>query len=175
MTKPPISRDMNFATRDYRLSARIAAGLAAVSAVLLVVSLGIAVTVLTGRSEGTALERQIADLAGRMEKLQTALNERDRLLKELGTMTALMESKRFSWTGLLTNIERVFPTGVALDRLQCDMKERSLLLDGRAQSPEALRNLVIGLERSSAFSDSQLRHQSVERGVISFTIGVRYR
>lgn len=175
MTRPPISRDMNFAARDYMLSARIVAGLAAVSVVLLVVFLGIAATVLTGRSERAALDRQIADLAVRTEKLQAMLSERDRLLKELGNMTALMESKRFSWTGLLTSIERVFPPGVALDRLQCNMKERSLLLDGRAQSPESLRNLVIGLERSPAFSDSQLRHQSVERGVISFTIGVRYR
>ena len=175
MTRPPISRDMNFATRDYRISARIVAGLAVVSAVLLLVFLGIAITALTGRSEGATLDRQVADLAGRTEKLQAVLNERDRLLKELGNMTALMESRRFSWTSLLTNIEQVFPAGVALDRLQCNPKERSLLLEGRAQSPESLRNLVIGLERSPAFSDSQLRHQSVERGVISFTIGVRYR
>lgn len=166
---------MNFATRDYRLSARIVAGLAAASAVLLLVFLGIAITALTGRSEGATLDRQVADLAGRTEKLQAVLNERDRLLKELGNMTALMESRHFSWTSLLTSIEQVFPAGVALDRLQCNIKERSLLLDGRAQSPESLRNLVIGLERSPAFSDSQLRHQSVERGVISFTIGVRYR
>lgn len=166
---------MNFVTRDYRLSARIVAGLAVVSAALLLALAGIAAAALTGRSEGAALGRQVADLAERTGKLQPVLNERDRLFRELGNMTALLESKRFSWTGLLTNIERVFPVGVALDSLLCNPKERSLLLEGRAQSPESLRNLVIGFERSPAFFDSQLRNQSVEKGVISFSIGVRYR
>lgn len=166
---------MNFVTRDYRLSTHIVAGLAAVSAVLLLVFLGIAATALAERPKGAALDRQVADIAERTEKLQTILDERDHLLRELGTMNALMESKRFSWTSLLTSIERVFPAGVALERLQCTPKERSLILDGRAQTPESLRNFVIGLERSPAFADPQLRHQSVEKGVISFTIGVRYR
>lgn len=175
MTRPPVSRGINFAARDYRFSARVVAWLIVVSGILVLIFLGMAATILSSRSEETALARQAAELAERTGKLQTLLNERDRLLKEMGSMTTLLESKRFSWTGLMTNIERVFPVGVALDRLQCNPKERTLLLEGRAQSPESLRNLVVGLERSPSFTDSQLRHQSVERGIISFTMGVRYR
>jgi hypothetical protein len=69
----------------------------------------------------------------------------------------------------------VFPAGAALERLQYDPKDRSLVLDGRAQSPEALRNLMVGLEKSPLFKDPLLKHQSVEKGVISFTVGAHYR
>lgn len=167
--------DMNFATRDYRLSLLAVRGLAAFAAFLLVAAVLLGWGILAHRAERSAIGRQTAELNARNGQIAGVLEERDRLLKELASMAALVEARRFSWTGLLTSIEQVFPTGVALDRVQYHPKDRSLILEGRAQSPESLRGLMVGLERSPAFASSQLKHQSIEKGVISFTVGVRCR
>jgi Tfp pilus assembly protein PilN len=166
---------MNFAGRDYRLSMRLVSGIAAASAVLLIIAAATAWAVLSARNEKAALDRQTVDLMLRSEQVKSSLEERDRLLQDLNAMSGLIEARKFSWTRLLTGIEEVFPTGAALERLQYNPKDRSLVLDGRAQSPEALRNLMVGLEKSTSFKDPLLKHQSVEKGTISFTVGAHYR
>ncbi len=175
VTKPPVSWDMNFATRDYRLSVRLVAGLIAASVALLVVTGAMAWTILSYRGQKAALDRQMTDLAARNEHLQPLLAERDRLLRDLGSLSGLLAARNFSWTKLLTGIEEVFPAGAALEKLQYNPKDRTLVLEGRAQSPEALRNFMVGLEKAPLFKDPLLKHQSVEKGVISFTVGARYR
>lgn len=175
MTKPPVSWDMNFATRDYRLSRRLVAGLAMAGVVLLLAGLVTAWTIQGYRGKKAALDKQTADLAARTEQVQPLLAERDRLLNDLNSLSGLIEARKFSWTKLLTGIEEAFPPGAALERVQYKPKDRTLVLEGRAQSPEALRNFVVGLEKSPLFQDPLLKHQSVERGAISFTVGAHYR
>ncbi len=167
--------DMNFATRDYRLSSAVVRGLAALAACFLVAAAVLGWTISGHRAERASIERRIAELRERNGRIAGVLEERDRLVQELASMAAVVEARRFSWTGLLTSIEQVFPTGVALEHVQFHPKDRTLVLEGRAQSPEALRGLMVGLERSRAFTSSQLKHQSIEKGVISFTVGVRCR
>lgn len=173
--KPPLLIGLNFATRDYRLSTRLIAGLAAASVVLALLAAAFVWVALGYRADRVALDRQTADLAARNEQISRVLEERDRLQQDLASMSAVIDAKRFSWTNFLTSIEQVFPTGVALEKARYHPKDRTFILDGRAGSPESLRGLMAGLERSPAFSNPQLKHQSVEKGVISFTVEGRYR
>lgn len=166
---------MNFASRDYRLVFRIAAVctvLSGILAVAIVLQVWHAVSL---RADRAALEQQSAGLAERTEKLRPVLEERDRLLRDLASMSGLVQARSFSWTRLLTGIEQVFPPGAALERMKYDPKTRALVLEGRALSPEALRNFMAGLEQSSQFAEPLLKHQSVDKSVLTFTVGARYR
>jgi len=166
---------LNFARKNYRLIAGIYRGLVAVIVLLTAATIIIVAASLSLRSDVQALELRLKEMAAAEEKTQPLLAERDRVVKNLGAMTGLMESRRFSWTRLLTNIESVFPVGVALDRVEYKPKERVLALDGAAQSPESLRNLVVGLERSAWFKDPYLKHQSVDKGNIAFNVVASYQ
>ncbi len=100
--------------------------------------------------------------------------ERERLVKDLNAMSGLMDARKFSWTRLLSSIESVVPVGVALQKVQYSPQDHSLAMDGTAQSPESLRNLVVGLEKSSSFTDPFLKHQTLEKGSISFNVVAVY-
>ena len=67
------------------------------------------------------------------------------------------------------------PTGVALKHVKFNPKDATLTLNGMARSPESLRNLVVAMEKSSSFNNSFLKHQSLEKGNISFNVVAVYR
>jgi len=165
---------VNFASRNYRFAARLSAGLAAVI-VLLTALLAIQVWGFTeSRTGRMVLEQKLKQQSAQEEQIRLVLQERSQIVSDLTAMAALMEARRFSWTRLLTDLEATFPTGVALTKLEFNPKERTLVLDGVAQSPEALRNLMVGLERSSFFKDPLLKHQSLDKGSISFNAAAIY-
>ena len=165
---------INFASRNYRFAARLSAGLAAVT-VLLTALLAIQVWGFTDSRAGrTALEQKLKQQSDREEQNQPVLEERAQIVSDLTAMAGLMEARRFSWTRLLTNLETAFPIGVALTKLEFNPKERTLVIEGVAQSPEALRNLMVGLEKSAYFKDPLLKHQSVDKGIISFNVASFY-
>jgi Tfp pilus assembly protein PilN len=117
-----------------------------------------------------AVENKLNDAQATDEQTQPLFYEREQLVKDLTAMSGLLESRKFSWTRLLTSIEAVVPTGVALTRVEFNDKERTVMLDGKARSPEALRSLVVGLEKSASFKEPFLKHQSLEKGSISFNV-----
>ena len=161
---------VNFAGRNYRFAERLSAALAAMI-VLLAAVLTIQVwDFMDSRAARAALEQKLKQQSDREEQLRPILLERARIVSDLTAMAGLMEAKHFSWTRLLTGLEKVFPVGVALTKLDFNSKERALVIQGVAQSPEALRNLMVGLESSADFKDPQLKHQSVDKGIISFNV-----
>jgi Tfp pilus assembly protein PilN len=161
---------INFASRNYQLAARLSAGLAAVT-VLLTAVLAIQVWGFTDSRAGrTDLEQKLKQQSDREEQIRPVLQERAQIVSDLQAMAGLMEARRFSWTRLLTGLEAAFPTGVALTKLEFNPKERALVIEGVAQSPEALRNLMVGLETSKYFKDPLLKHQSIDKGIISFNV-----
>ncbi len=166
---------INFASRNYRLISRIYGVLAAINIVLLVVMALLLWTSRSHRADIAVLEQRQKELKVTEEQMKPVLIERDRVIKDLTAMSGLMETRRFSWTRLLTNIEAVVPTGVALDRLEYDRKGNSLSLEGKALSPESLRNLMVGLEKSESFKDPLLKHQSLDKGNISFNVVALYQ
>jgi Tfp pilus assembly protein PilN len=165
---------INFAGRNYRLAARLSAGLIALtvlfSAVLAIQVWGFA----ESRTGRVALEQKLTQQADREEQIRQVLQERAQIVSDLTAMAGLMEARRFSWTRLLTNLEKAFPIGVALTKLDFNPKERTLVIEGVAHTPEALRSLMVGLEKSTYFKDPLLKHQSVDKGTILFNVAAFY-
>ena len=165
---------INFASRNYRIVEKVRLALLAVNVLLALAIVAMVWTALSLRAQSAGMEGRIGDLLKTEEQFKPLLTERDRIVKEFASMSGLLESRRFSWTELLTDIEKVFPTGVALNKIEY-AKDGALMLDGAARSPESLRNLMVGLERSASFRDAYLKHQSVDKGSISFNVVVFYK
>lgn len=166
---------LNFASRNYRLIEKVLTGLVVGCVVLALAAAFMLWSAVSLRAQTAELEQQVQEARSRLAALQPVVQERERFVAELASMTELVEAKQFSWTRLLTGIEEIFPFGVALDKIAYNPKSRALTLDGHAQSPEALRNLVVGLERSSSFRDPLLKNQTIEKGRISFNVTAIYQ
>ena len=165
---------INFASRNYRLMAGVRTGLIAGSIVLGLVMAGMIWATISQRAEISRLDKKLKEAEAAEETVRPLLNEREQLVRDLSAMSGLMESRNFSWTRLMTVLEEVVPRGVALTHAEFNSKERTVILSGMAQSPEALRTMVVGLERSAAFKDPLLKHQSLEKGNISFNVVAIY-
>ena len=166
---------INFASRNYRLIGRIRFGLIAGSILLVAITAVMIWTAVSLRANISSLDRKLQELQAADEHLRPALLERARLVKDLTAMSGLLESRKISWTRFLTSIETVVPKGVALKKVEFDPKDSTLTLNGMARSPEALRNLVVAMEKSLLFKDPFLKHQSLEKGSISFNVVAVYR
>lgn len=165
---------INFASIDFRRLSRVYSGLA-VMLVLLFAATATMVWMDMGCSRDiSSMNERLNALAAAHEQMKPLLLERERLEKDMSVMSGLMESRSFSWTRLLTDIETVFPVGVALSRLEFNPRDRTLVFDGKAQSPESLRNFMIGMEKSRSFRDPLLKHQSVEQGSNTFNVVAFY-
>jgi Tfp pilus assembly protein PilN len=165
---------INFASGNYRLLSRISVALKAGIILLSIVLAGLIGTAVSLRADLSALDATVKRLEAADEQARPLLLERARIAKDLSAMSGLMDTRSFSWTRLLTSLEAVVPVGVALNQLVFNPKDHNLTLEGRAQSPEALRNLIVGLEKTSSFRDPLLKHQSIDKGNISFNVVAIY-
>ncbi len=166
---------INFASRNYRLIGRIKSGLIAGIIILAVITVGMLWTAVSLRANISFMDEILQELEEADAQARPALLERDQLVKDLTAMSGLMESRKISWTRILTSIEAVVPVGVALKHVEFNPKDSTLTLNGMARSPESLRNLVVAMERSAPFKDPSLKHQSLEKGSISFNVVAIYR
>jgi Tfp pilus assembly protein PilN len=166
---------INFASRNYRLIARIRSGLIAGSIFVFAITVGMLWISASLHANVSAMDQRLWELQKAEEKLRPELLERERLVKDLTIMSGLIESRKTSWTRLLTSIETVVPVGVALEKVEYNPKDSSLTLNGMARSPESLRNLVVAMEKSVSFKNPFLKHQSLEKGNISFNVVAVYR
>jgi Tfp pilus assembly protein PilN len=166
---------IDFASRDYRLIERFRSILLAMTVILCMTLTGMIWTAVSLRADVSSMDKKLKELEASLEQARPILTEREQLVKDLAAMSGLMESKKFSWTRLLTNIEAVVPKGVALKKVAFNPKDHSLTLEGMAHSPESLHNLVEWLEKSSSFRDPFLKSQSIDKGSISFNVVAVYR
>jgi Tfp pilus assembly protein PilN len=166
---------INFASRNYRLIERIRIILLAGTVLLCMTLAGMIWTAVSLRADVSSKDKKLRELEASLEQARPVLAEREQLVKDLTAMSGLMESKKFSCTRFLTNIEAVVPKGVALKKVAFNPHDHSLTLEGMAHSPESLRNLVERLEKSSSFKDPFLKHQSIDKGSISFNVVAVYR
>ena len=167
--------NVNFARTDYRLIARLQRGGIAAIALLGVIAGVLLWTAGSYRNQGAVAEQHVRDLADSAGKLRPAIEERHQLVKNLSAMSGLIEARRLSWTQFLTGIEAAFPAGIALTKVDFHPRDLTVLLEGAAQSPEALSGLMIGLQRSRSFKNPQLKHQSMDKGSLSFNVAVSYQ
>ena len=175
MRKDAEAITINFAGTDYRLITRVRAVLLVLLAILHCTAGGMVMLARTHHAKRAAGEQTVQELLMSQQKLQPVVAERQRVVENLTTMSALLEAKRFSWTRFLSALEEAFPPGVALTRLDFSPRERNVGLEGRASSPEALSGLMIRLERSPSFKNPLLKRQSMEKGSLSFHVGVIYQ
>ena len=165
---------INFASRNFRLIELVTKGLIAGSVVLTLIAVLMLWTSVSLRRDISLMDRKLKEAEAADKQIKPVLAEREQLVKDLSAMSDLLETRRFSWTRFLTNIETIVPKGVAMKRVEFATHERTVSLEGAAQSPEALRNLIVGLERSALFKDPYLKHQSLEKGSISFNVVAVY-
>jgi len=166
---------INFASRNYRLIGRIRSGLFAGIIILVAIAGGMVWTAMSLRANIADTNQILRELSEADTKARPLLLERDQLVKDLTAMSGLTKSRKISWTRLLTSIEAVVPVGVALKQVEYDPKDSTLTLNGMARSPESLRNLVAAMEMAAPFKDPSLKHQSLEKGSISFNVVAIYR
>jgi Tfp pilus assembly protein PilN len=165
---------INFASRNYRLIALATKGIIAGSVLLTLGAAMMLGTSVSLRRDISLLDQKLRNAETADEQIQPVLGEREQLVKDLSAMSDLLETRRFSWTRFLTDIEAIVPRGVAMKHVEFAAHERTVSFEGAAQSPEALRNLIVGLERSPSFKDPFLKHQSLEKGNISFNVVAVY-
>ena len=165
---------INFASTNYRRIARAVQAFAAGSVVLALVAAVMIGKAASLRGDIASMQKKLQEAEAADQQVKPVLMERERLVKDLNAMSGLMDARKFSWTRLLSSIESVVPVGVALQKVQYNPQDHSLALDGTAQSPESLRGLVVGLEKSPSFTDPFLKHQTLEKGSISFNVVAVY-
>jgi Tfp pilus assembly protein PilN len=163
---------INFSGTDYRLAARVRAGLLLVSFGLLCTAAGMLWMTHATRASAANLEQRVRALEAAQKQLEPLVKERKQVVEQLTAMAGVLEARRLSWTRLLTMIEEAFPSGAALDRLEYHPREHTVILEGKARSPEALSALMIGLERSRSFTNPLLKHQSMDKGILAFNVTV---
>ena len=173
--KRPALITINFAGTNFRLLTRLQQGLIVTVLLLGTMTGGLLWKVNSYRAQSAALTKQVREFTASVEKMRPAMQERQQLVKDLGDMSGLLEARRFSWTQFLTGIEAAFPNGVALTRLEFNTRELTAVLEGTAQSPESLSSLMIGLQRSRSFTSPLLKHQSMDKGNLSFNVAVTYQ
>ena len=98
------------------------------------------------------MDGKVKEMAQIEEEVRPVLMEREQLTRDLRPCPPSWKQGSSRGRGLLTDIESVFPVGVALSRVGLLIPDRSLMSDGTALSPEALRNFMVGLEKSPLFS-----------------------
>jgi len=165
---------INFATRNYRAVASAVLVLFGVSVVLALVAVGIIWESSVLRGDLSEMKQKLAAAETGDKQVEFTLLEQEQLVKNLNAMSGLVEARKFSWTRYLTSLEAAVPMGVAFKNVTLSPKDRTLGIEGMAQSPEALRNLMIGLEKSNSFSKPFLKHQSLEKGALSFNVVAIY-
>jgi Tfp pilus assembly protein PilN len=167
--------EINFASRNYRLIERVQSALMAGIIILVMIAAGMLWTTMSLRADMSFMDRKIRELEAADAQARPEIMERQQLVKDLTAMSGLMESRKISWTRLLTSIEAVVPVGVALKHVEFNAKDATLILNGMAGSPESLRNLVVAMEKAAPFKSPSLKHQSLEKGSISFNVVAVYR
>ncbi len=174
MTRKTPLIGINFARTDFRTLSTVRWWLLAVAAASVVVLIALVLMARSYRLEGNAAEQRVKDLASAEQRLRPLMDERQQLVGNLNAMTGLLQARRFSWTRFLTDLEGVFPEGIALTRLDLHPPNPAASLDGFAHSPEALSKLMIGLQQSHSFKNPLLKRQSMDKGILTFNVVVLY-
>ncbi len=129
----------------------------------------------------------------RLAKYQEAVRQRESSLstlphrlsrKEMARLDAriklynkITEGANFSWSGLLFELERVIPKGVALGAIQPEFGKGDVILSGTARTMEDILRCVQRLKEREAFHQVYLLNHAADKrdAGVQFTISLRYR
>ena len=120
------------------------------------------------------------------ERLTLSAQQMADIREEVVSINQLAEKRGFSWTQLLHDLEEALPAGTSIGKIQRDVKQTTIRIDGRATSMTALNTLMSTLQSHSAFRQPVLHHhkfadshradggEEPERGGIEFSLTVQY-
>ena len=185
-----MSATFNYARRpfrDDRPAYVIAAFLALVGAVLLTINLRMAADyrrqVADTRAEIAQLEAREQKAEEKAQAARAALGSYrlSALAEESRGLAKIAAERKFSWTALLTRLERTLPSDVGLMHLQPQFDQdgqTTLEMQLVARSREAIVHTIEALSKDDAFGHVMLRTEAQpdERGAepIQFQLGCAY-
>jgi Tfp pilus assembly protein PilN len=178
----------NLASADYRRSRRSALLLSGLTAGLVVLLVLQGVGWYAFRGEGTAIAARLDAMQREVRRYQeearavratipaTAVKQYE---AKVAAYNQILEASAFSWIGLLEELERSVPPGVALAEIYPDPGTGRVALRGTARSFEELTKLLAGLEQRATFRDVYLLRQSTKKPapnepeVLDFSVSFR--
>lgn len=176
----------NLATEDYRREQRktlLTAGMAVVLALLL---MGQAAAWFLDRRDARATGSRIAQMETELDGLRAIrAGIPDAAVKryeaKVSALNKILEASAFSWTGLLMELERAVPPGVALSEILPDLASGRVVLRGTARTFDDLGRLLRGLAERIAFRDIYLTRQAERKtqgggqGGLDFVVTLTYQ
>jgi type IV pilus assembly protein PilN len=176
----------NFASREYARSRALAAALYAAALCGFLLAAGMGWWASENQREAAGLEDNVARVREQASRLTEELRRAgfspddpaavDRLVKRVGGLNQVLESKALSWTALLNDLEAVVPRNVSLSSIRPDLKTRKLTIEGVALTLQDVTALMTALQTSGKFTDVFLQQQkATEENRTEFTIECVYR
>lgn len=162
----------NLAAADYRASRRrliLPVAVAVVLTLLLLGQIGLWVKV---RREGQATAQQLAQMEAELRRRQEGLRAARAAVPaeamksyqaKLVVLNEILEASAFSWTGLLTELERSVPPGVYLTHILPNLSNGKVAIRGVARTFDDLSRMLQTLGEQPAFRDVFLLRQSIKK------------
>lgn len=186
MAREPVPFHTNFASPHYTRTRLIGAGLYAASVLGVVLAVTMWWWASENRREVTALYENVARVQQQAARLRDELRrvgfspdnqaEIDALARQVAALNQILETKAFSWTGLLNDLETAVPRKVSVSSIRPDLKTKTLTLDGVALTLQDVTAFMTELQESGRFRDVFLQQQrSTEDNRTEFTIQCIYR
>ncbi len=176
----------NFASSQYRRIRLMAVGLYGVSALGVMLAAAMWWWASENRREEAVLEENVARVQQQVTRLREDLravgfspdNDAavDALVKQVAAFNQILETKAFSWTALLNDLEAAVPKNVSVSSIRPDLKTKTVTLDGVALGLQDVTALMTSLQGRGRFADVFLQQQrNTEDNRIEFSIQCTYR
>lgn len=168
---------INLATKTYinhRLVNRV---FAITSAILVLMLVWSAKNIFSGMGEINRLKADISKYESQLSARPDGVSEQDyaRMQGNIRFYNNIINRKTSDWIGLLDQLEKVTPEGIALISFVPDSKSREIKIEGETRTFAKVRSYIEKLEDSKAFRNIQLEsHQeavAADKGrIVKFTI-----
>ena len=83
------------------------------------------------------------------------------MLQNIRYFNGILEKKTYPWLGILEQLEKATPDGIALMSLTPDKKNGELVIEGRAKNFSIVRSYLDKLEDSQAFQNILLQSHNL--------------
>jgi len=153
---------INLATRTY-INHQLVNRIFAITSVILLIMLAWSFrSIFTGLGEINRFKADITGYESQLSARPDGVSEQDyaRMQGNIRFYNNIIQRKTWDWIGLLDQLEKVTPEGIALTSFVPDPKSREIKIEGEARTFAKIRTYIEKLEESKAFRNIQLQsHQ----------------
>lgn len=176
----------NFASSEYPRVRLIAAALYAGSALGILLGAMMWWWASQNRGEAALLQENVSRVQQQASRVRDDLRgvgfspddtaAVEALAKQVAALNQVLETKAFSWTALLNDLEAAIPRNVSVSSIRPDLRTKTLTFDGVALTLQDVTALMTALQESGRFSDVFLQQQRItENNRTEFSIACTYR